>query len=85
MLLKASKSQCSSIRRLGVISNQISWFDICAGHMNYIVMKASTKRGLSSQGLCSRVRIPLSSPSQRLGLNFWTILTIETLGGPKMD
>lgn len=62
--------QCSG-RRLGVIYNQISWFYICAEHMNFIVMKASTKRGLSRQGLCSRVRIPRKSPSEGLRLNFW--------------
>lgn len=53
------------------IIKQISWFYICAGHMNFTVMKASTKRGLNSQGLCSRVRIPLNGPSEGLGLNFW--------------
>lgn len=54
--------------------------------MNYIVMNYTvTKRGLSSQGLCSRIRIPLIILSERLGLNLWTMLTIKTLGGPKMD
>lgn len=68
------------------ITKQISWFDICAEHMNYIVMNYTvTKRGLSSQGLCSRIRIPLIILSERLGLNLWTMLTIKTLGGPKMD